>query len=333
MTASRPQPHNTRHPAFADGQQHRPLTLAAISVVALFSSPLTLAYDLPVVNLGLTSFLDGGVPAGPGVYAQAYYQHYSSNRLNNQHGDTLGLPKTDLDYQVLVAQLTWLSTRRLGNGSLGINTLVPLVTHMNVDDGLNNAALSAQAGTGDLLVGPFIQFDPVMGANGPRFVQRIELQFNLPTGDYDANTSVNPGNNALSFNPYWAGTYWITPQWTTSARLHYLYNSENNDPSTAFGDVDSVQAGQALHANLAISRDMGQGWRLGLNGYALEQITDTQVDGKTVTGRRESVYAAGPGVMYSFSADNHVVVNGYREFAVENRPEGNRVQMRWIHHF
>ncbi|WP_221798901.1 SphA family protein [Oceanobacter mangrovi] len=300
---------------------------------ALLISPVSQAYDLPVVNLGLTSFLDGGVPAGPGLYAQAYYQSYSASKLKDENGDALGLPKTDLDYQVMVAQLTWLSTYRVGNASLGINALLPLVTSMDVDDGINNMALSAQSGTGDVLVGPFIQFDPVMGAAGPKFVQRIELQFNLPTGDYDADTSINPSANALSFNPYWAGTYWFTPQWTASARLHYLYNSKNTDPATAFGDVDSTQAGQAIHANLAVSRDLGKGWRLGLNGYFLEQITDTKVDGKAVSGRKESVYAVGPGAMYSFSADNHIVANGYREFGAENRPEGSRVQVRWIHHF
>jgi hypothetical protein len=308
-------------------------TLPLAMALALTASPAAQAYDLPVVNLGLTSFLDGGVPAGPGVYLQAYYQNYSSTRLNDQDGEALELPKTDLDYQVLVAQMTWLSNYRLGNASLGINTLVPFVTSMEVDDGINNMALTAQSGTGDWLVGPFIQFDPVMGDNGPKFVQRIELQFNLPTGDNDTDTSINPGNNALSFNPYWAGTYWFSPQWTASTRLHYLYNAKNTDPSSDFGDVESMQAGQAFHANVAVSRDMGKGWRLGLNGYFLEQITDTKVDGKTVADRKESVYAVGPGVMYSFSADNHIVANGYREFEVQNRPQGSRMQVRWIHHF
>jgi hypothetical protein len=308
-------------------------TLPLAMALTLVASPATQAYDLPVVNLGLTSFLDGGVPAGPGVYLQAYYQNYSSTRLNDQDGETLGLPKTDLDYQVLVAQVTWLSNHRLGNASLGINTLVPFVTAMNVDDGINNLALTSQTGTGDWLIGPFIQFDPVMGDSGPKFVQRIEFQFNLPTGDNDPDTSINPGNNALSFNPYWAGTYWFGPQWTASARVHYLYNRKNTDPSSAFGNVDSVQAGQAVHANLALSRDMGQGWRLGLNGYFLQQTTDTKVDGKAVVDRKESVYAIGPGVMYSFSADNHIVANGYREFEAQNRPQGSRMQIRWIHHF
>jgi len=291
------------------------------------------AYDLPVVNLGLTSFLDGGLPAGPGWYLQQYFQNYSADRLRDENGDRIGLPKTELDYQVAVTQVSYLSNLRLGNASLGLNALLPIVTKMDVDDGLNNAALKAQDGVGDVLIGPFIQFDPIMGPDGPRFVHRIELQVNLPTGEYSDKRDINPGNNAVSFNPYWAATYWFNPKWSASVRAHYLYNFRNDDPGYAFGDVSDIQAGQALHANFATEYAVTPQLRLGINGYWLKQISDTKVDGHEVSGRREKVWAIGPGAMYSFSQDDHLVVNAYFEQDVENRPDGSRLQVRYIHHF
>lgn len=291
------------------------------------------AYDLPVVNLGLTSFLDGGLPAGPGWYLQEYFQNYSANRLRDKDGKDIGLPKQNLDYQVAVTQVSYLSNIRVGNASLGLNAVLPVVTRMRLDDGLDNAALKAQSGMGDLLIGPFIQFDPVMGPNGPRFVQRVELQVNLPTGEYDRQHDVNPGNNAWSFNPYWAATYWFTPKWTASIRAHYLYNGKNDDPGVAFGNVDDIQAGQALHANFATEYAVTEHLRLGINGYWLKQITDTQIDGHDVSGRREKVWAIGPGAMYSFSPNDHLFANAYFEQDVENRPDGSRVQVRYVHHF
>lgn len=291
------------------------------------------AYDLPVVNLGLTSFLDGGLPAGPGWYLQEYFQNYSADRLRDKDGKSIGLPKQDLDYQVAVTQVSYLSNLRLGNASLGLNAVLPVVTRMRLDDGLDNAALKAQSGMGDLLIGPFIQFDPVMGPNGPRFVQRVELQVNLPTGEYDRQHDVNPGNNAWSFNPYWAATYWFTPKWTASIRAHYLYNGKNDDPGVAFGNVDDIQAGQALHANFASEYAVTEHVRLGINGYWLKQITDTRIDGHEVSGRREKVWAIGPGAMYSFSPNDHLFANAYFEQDVENRPDGTRLQLRYVHHF
>uniref|UniRef100_UPI0019811DDB transporter n=1 Tax=Pseudomonas viridiflava TaxID=33069 RepID=UPI0019811DDB len=70
---------------------------------------------------------------------------------------------------------------------------------------------------------------------------------------------------------------------------------------------------------------------VGLNGYWLKQFTDTQVDGHDVSGRKEKVWAIGLGFLYAFSKQNVLTVNSYFEQGAENRTEGNKVVLNFLH--
>ena len=301
--------------------------LSVLIALTLFSGS-SFAYLQPNVNLGFTSFLDGGPPAGPGHYLSEYLQFYSADELKDG-------PPGEVDVWILMNQYIYQSDQPvLFGGKWGLNVMLPIVS-LDMDSPVLN---ENGTGLGDLLVGPYLQWDPIMGEKGPLMLNRIELQTIWPTGDYDDSKSLNQGSNHFSFNPYWAATVFLGPKATVSWRLHYLWNDENDEfrGGTKMGksDVDlKLEPGQAVHANFTAAYEvMPKQLRLGINGYWFDQISDTEVEGNDV-GDDEKVFAIGPGMVYHFSQDTHLFVNAYFESGAENRPEGERYNMRFVHHF
>jgi anthranilate 1,2-dioxygenase (deaminating, decarboxylating) large subunit len=297
------------------------------------------AYDLPGVNLGFTSFVDGGPPAGPGFYFQTYLTRFTSDEFKDSDGDSLlpSFANEDIDLTILLLQGIYQSDTEIPliKGKWGLDVILPIV-YTDISYGTDNPAFPQDnaGGFGDLLVGPFIQWDPIMGKSGPIMLNRIEFQLIFPTGKYDSDKELNPGSNFFSFNPYWSTTLFLMPKWTLSWRLHYLWNDENDDPNRNFVGADDTQAGQAIHVNFASAYEvLEKTIRVGVNGYYLKQITNTEADGRDVRNSKEQVLAIGPGAVYHFSQNNHIFLNAYFETMVENRPEGYRLNLRWTHHF
>lgn len=310
--------------------------VAVSAIVCLGPIPGASAYDQPALNLGFTSFLDGGPPAGPGVYLTQYFQFYTSGRFKDADGNRL-LPSAageSLKAYIFLSQFIYQSDQPvLFGGKWGLDFILPFVATDLSYSIQGPFPADNRAGVGDLLIGPFIQWDPVMGSNGPIFMHRIEAQVIFPTGQYDNTKEINPGSNYLSFDPYWAATYFITPRWNFDTRIHWLWNGENNDPNRAFAGAEDTQAGQAVHLNFSSAYEvLEKRLRLGVNGYYLKQITDSQVNGRDLPGR-EQVLGLGPGLVYHWSPNTHFFVNVYFETAVENRAEGQRYNFRLVHHF
>lgn len=288
------------------------------------------AQALPPVNLGLTSFVDGLPPAGPGFYYQQYAEWFHGTSFRNSNGDKYPVPdQPSIEVYASLNQVLYQSDQTLLlGGKWGMDVIVPIVG-TDLDPG-SLPIRDNGFGLGDILVGPYLQWDPIMQNGRPVFAHRIELQNIFPTGKYDSDRQINPGSNIYSFNPYWAATWFATPEIEASVRIHYLWNSTNNDVDGA----DDMQPGQAFHLNFAASYDvLPHQLRVGINGYYLKQITDDQVNGNDISNSKEQVLGIGPGMLYSFSKDNHVFVNTYWETLAEDRPEGFRAVVRWTHHF
>lgn len=295
----------------------------------LFLPVLSAWAQQPTVNLGFTSFLDGAPPAGPGFYFVEYISYYTANEIP---GVALP-PGTDVDISVWASLNQFLyqsDTPVLFGGKWGLDVIVPLV---NIDSRVEPGDLVCDngGGLGDILVGPYLQWDPIMGEKGPIFMHRVELGIICPTGEYDKEKSLNPGSNFFSLDPYWAGTYFITPKLSASWRLHYLWNGKNGDLDPENGNES--QAGQAIHANFAASYELvPKKLRLGVNGYYLDQVSRSTVDDVDI-GVDERVLAFGPGALVSFSQNTHLFLNAYFETQANDRAEGERFVVRLVHHF
>ena len=303
--------------------------LVCCVLVGLCGAGVVMAYDLPAVNLGFTSFMDGGPPAGPGFYFQQYFQYYHADKFTNAGGNQS--PPGRLNAFVSLSQLIYQSDQPLLlGGKWGVDFIIP-VAGFDLD---STPLTKNGAGIGDVLIGPYLQWGPVMGTNGPIFMHRIELQCITPTGRYNRSDNLNPGSNFFSFDPYWAATLFVMPRWTVDWRIHYLWNDQNDEPWIGFKGAKTLQAGQAVHLNFSSSYEvLPKKLQVGLNGYYLKQVTDTEIDGHDVSGRNEQVLGLGPGAVWHFSQNDHLFLNVYFEMAAENRPEGERVNLRYVHHF
>jgi hypothetical protein len=310
------------------------LALAAVALAACYFPPPAAAQGLPFVNLGSTSFMDGGPPAGPGLYYNQYLQFYRAHRINNAEGDPIPLSGPRLNVWASLTQFIFLSKHELfGIASPALDILIP-VAEADLDFGAPGPVpRSNDGGLGDVLIGPALQFKPITDGSGkPVFVTRLEAQFIIPTGKYSPEFEVNPGSNFFSFDPYWSGTLFLGPKLASSFRAHYLWNAENHEPPRSLR-ARETHAGQAFHVNFTLDYEvMPKQLRVGMNGYGLKQTTASTIDGVSVPGREE-VLAFGPGLLYSWSEKTHLFVNLYFETSAENRPEGTNFVLRFVHKF
>jgi hypothetical protein len=112
------------------------------------------------------------------------------------------------------------------------------------------------------------------------FVYRAMIDVGVPTGKYSASRPVNLGNHFVVVDPYYAFTY-EREKVELSARVHYLWNSTNNDPFIGFR-IENMQPGQAVHINYATSYELFKNVRLGFNGYWLQQLTNHEINGVAI---------------------------------------------------
>ncbi|HVJ07437.1 MAG TPA: transporter [Acidisarcina sp.] len=276
--------------------------------------------SLPTVNLGDTNFEDGY--AGSGFFGEEFPDYYTASEMKDANGNTLP-GRNRVTAVSTTTHLVFLSKKRLWGGLYGGEVLLPLV---DLDVNLANGPSERVRGLGDLTVSPLILEWPSKTLSHGIIAQRFVFDIVLPTGKYSAQRPANIGSHSVALNPYYAVTYAPNSKLEASLRFHYLWNSENNEPFEGLGFKD-IQAGQAFHANYATSYAVRKDFRLGFNGYWLQQITDHRINEKDVRSSRERTIGLGPGIQLG-GQGLWLRANSYIETGVRNRMSGIKVTLR-----
>jgi hypothetical protein len=293
----------------------RPIFLVLTCAVFALSLSTAAQVSLPPVNLGLTSFEDA--IAFLGWLVEEIPSYYNASQWKDaQENEIPGV--NELNSASALTHVAFISNEQVLGGFYAVEALVSVANvHPNTSFGPNYRT----SGIGDLIFTPLgLQWTKTKLAGKP-FFQRVMFDIVVPTGKYSDMRPVNIGGNVVSFNPYYAFTFVASDKLEISARLHYLWNSENDGPFVGFG-LKSVQPGQALHQNFAVSYEVAKAIRVGMNGYALEQITDNKINGISQPGSLEQVIGLGPGMELHPTKSFWIYLNSYFETDAGNRPQG-----------
>ena len=192
----------------------------------------------PAIDLGDTSFLDG--VAGPGIVVEQIGDGTHDGRIANAEGNTV--PDTGSVNSISgLTHIAWLIHKQVLGGWYGTEVVIA-AAHVNA------GALGQTGGFGDITVSPFILQWPEKRILGMPIDQRVVTDFDLPVGEYSQSSNVNVSSHAFTVHPYYAITAFPKKRIETSWRIHYLWNSTNNNPPVGTG-AQSTQAGEAIHFN------------------------------------------------------------------------------------
>ncbi|MFV3308143.1 transporter [Pseudomonas sp. NY15181] len=246
-----------------------------------------------------------------------YYNHYEAKNLDIS---SLGgkVPGVKITSDAIIPRLDYLSPLRVFGGRLGGYVAQPYMRQQVEMFGMQGERNSQ----GDTTVAPIILWD--LGKN---LTVGAALEITLPTGDYDPMRLANTGNNFYTYKPLLSATWLPSERTELSAKATYSFNQENPDTD--------YRSGQLFHFDYSASYRVTDNLRLGVNGYYLKQTTDDEQYGKTVTfmgekvddGVRGQVFAIGPAAYLTFLQYASIEARWAKEYAVENRPEG---EMLWV---
>ena len=282
----------------------------------------------PITPFGVMNFGAGMLPPASDLPTVALrYASYSATNLRDNSGNS-SANSISLNVDSVALAMIKMTNIELFGGKYGYSAVLPTLNMSNdlvirSSPGVNIAQPGRDSNIGDITITPLI----VGWTPSPGLFTNASLQFQLPTGSYNKDRSINAGSNHYTVSPTFAFTY-ITPGgYELSSNIQLNFHSENT--------ATSYTSGTEYQHEFAVGKHVGP-WTLGLGGYHYQQITDDTGAGTRNVQRggnganRSRVTALGPAVRFFDLGSGWPLIwaHFYQEFGAQNRTQGTQFSIR-----
>lgn len=295
---------------------HKQICLSA-SVALLLTLNVAQASEnsLGTWPIGVNTVLNGMIIAPDTTQFYNYTLFYSSDKLTNTQGDR-AIDQFSSD--------TWVDAVRIDRGWQGNFLGFGLSSGIIITGASISADILGQHDSttrlGDLTLKPIM-----LGKHNQDqtfFHYFSPLDVSLPIGSYSKDQLVNAGVNYYSYMPNYGFTWFPNKNIEVSGTLSMVFNTENKDTH--------YKSGSFFHYESSLGYSINEKLQLGLQGFYLKQLTDDKLNNTTyLDGYRGQAAGIGPQMRYSFGVGKAIVLKYQNEFAVENRPDGDRFWLQF----
>jgi hypothetical protein len=292
--------------------------VAALAVV-LSTPALAVEGGTSFYLLGSKTTMGGYLPP-PGVYGVLQNYGYTGNADIDFQRAGVGLSGgVRADAYIVLPTALWVLDRDVFGANLAFSVTTPFGGKMlNVDLLTTGLGLGLNAERDNWAFGDPI-FGATLGWHQGDFHYMLGTLINVPIGQWELGNPVNVGFNRWVIDATGALTY-LNPQTGVelSGAAGFTFNFENPDTD--------YNSGTEFHFESAAMLHLSQTFSIGVNGYALKQITGDSGSGARLGAFKGQVFAIGPALDYTFMVGRTPVATNVRyfyEFGVEKRLQGH----------
>ncbi|WP_157949075.1 SphA family protein [Neorhizobium huautlense] len=261
--------------------------------------------------IGVNTVASGMVPKPGQTWLQNFSTYYTSTKFSDEDGNSL-IPGFEARVSANALKLfhTWDGVT-IGPFSISSAFAAPF---FNIDTTNALTGKEHSFSVGDVTVSP-----AYFGWSNPEhtFFAYAGVDLIIPT-----KTKVS--NDFYSINPIVNMTWFPTPELELNLTGVAEFHTRNSETEYRSGTL--LMADWAVLYHLAPSAPQ---LAVGLNGYAITQVTDDTVGGAVVgDGFRQQGFAIGPQITYAFERGGGVAVKWQHEFGNKYSTRGDRLWMQ-----